>query len=514
MDPKEDQNQNQQDQDQQSLSDQGLTKKIAKKGLQSLRGIGVAGETAGAEAGAAATGAETATAAGVAEGLGAAAAEGAATTTATASAAAAEGALTGAAITSGSSFGMWALAITLIAVFIITIIVVITGGGSGVNLNSSSPNPEPGPGSKLPEIINFKGGHAYLSCSKTERINCPTSSLGDPVTIFAIFYIDDTFPASLKNTATITIGPFSPSYFDFLNFLNIKPFPDTHISPNYTWKLSTVLRSAEKGSDPNEYIISMGVGKPLKSGPTDVTLSLKGFQDVTGSGGDTGDLYVGATSLPTNDTCKGQYSGVMADLSKSWPEMKGNTNFADPVCSYRPDKFKQVLEATETKSENIPFWTDIMRTEGAIMTVGGLKDSSGKIIYHASGPFGKFQMGRSYPLPGKKWSSVDDRGDTTWQKQIENAVGYNKVLAQNNNNFGYWGTAMCLCYFDYYRNSNKGWCDDIIKAHQVRCPYACTGGLRCSKPTDNVGSDYGKREIISCNSPKMTQCSGYPGDKY
>jgi hypothetical protein len=332
--------------------------------------------------------------------------------------------------------------------------------------------------------------------------------------LFANFYVDDSFSDD-KNKALATIGPFSESIFDVFFKPSIKPRADTHVplSTTYTWKLSTILKSAEKGPNPNQYIISLGVGKPLKGDPTQVSLTLTGFSGIKEEGSvaqPEGDIYIGANSLATNNTCQGKYSSVMKDLSLSWPEMGGYTNFADPLCTYTPAKFKQVLEATEQKKDNIPFWADIVRTEAAIMTVGGLRNSEGKIINHTNGPFGKFQMGRSTP-PGKKWSQVSARGDVTWQKQIENAVGYNKTLAKNGNNFGYWGTAMCLCWFNKYRNSGKGWCDDIIKTKQVRCPAKCTNYRRCSKLTDDVGSE---NESIDCNSPKMKQCSRAVGVDY
>lgn len=481
MDPEEDQNQ--QDQDQQSLSDQGLTKKIAKKGLQSLRGIGVAGETAGAETGAAATGtatttaaagAETATAVGAAEGLGAAAA-GAATTTAAAGAATTEGVLTGAAITSGSSFGMWALAITLIAVFVITIIVVITGGGAGTNLGSGSPSPEPGPGPKLPEIINFKGGHAYLSCSKTERINCNNLSPDRSITMFAIFYIDDTFPASLKDTAKIIIGPFDTSFFDIFNFLSkdIKPRPDTYtpLSPNYTWKLSTVLRLGEKGSGPNEYIISMGVGKPLKGDATKVTLSLKGFQDVTGGrNSGSGGIYAGIDNPPSTDACEGgKYNSIMTGIKKDFKVSAAN--FGDPVCSYSTSNLKQLIETTESKPENVNFWMDIAKCESPGNGPNGYSRTGEIGDSEQAGIWGNFQMRRSFPTPLKKWTELSDRGDVTWQRQAQNAISWNNARAREGNNFVYWESAYCLCSADRYKN--QSFCADIKRKGLAKSCSRC-----------------------------------------
>lgn len=511
MDPEEEQ-QNQ-DQDQQPLGDQGLTKKVAKKGFQALRGLGAAGEAAeAAEAGAVAAGAEstaggTAAATGATEGLAAAAAGEAGATTAAGGiatgAASAEGALTGTAIASGSASMGWAIAAVLIIVLFFVFVIVITGGGAGINTGGGvPPTPTPGPGSELPKIINFKGGHAYLSCSKTEIINCQSSSLGDPVTMFAIFYVDNTFSAN-KDTAMITIGPFSTSFFDILNS-NIKPRPDirTLLSPNYTWKLSTVLRSAEKGSDPNEYIISMGVGKPLKSGPTDVTLSLEGFGELSGGdggGGDLGDIYASQDHEPTNNTCSNNkyliYMNIVKSDVKRIPPfdnpilLSPNANYGDPVCTFKQDRLTQVIKDNLGKyGQNsnddrlVSIWKDIQECEGTPNSHDVCTDADYQNGYcNILGTWGMYQMGAFWSA-GKKWTQVSARGDVTWQRQVQNAIGYNHQIL--NDDFSYWGTARCMCWHDKYANSHAPYCNKIRNANLTRSPSSG----KCSTCTATKGN--------------------------
>lgn len=207
-------------------------------------------------------------------------------------------------------------------------------------------------------------------------------------------------------------------------------------------------------------------------------------------GGDLTGLYEGADSRPTNNDC-GKYDGkdgVMTKIQNKWPELRDKTNYGDPVCSYTDAKFDKVIELTETKHpENIPFWKDISYSEGVSPNS---TDVPGKA--EEMGTWGRLQMRRSFPLPGKTWDpEKNDRGDVPWQKQIENAISKNNSDTNNGRAFDYWGTARCLCYFDYYRK-NDAWCGYIKTIPNIfveRRPYAY-GGL-CSIKTDSKGKEHG-----------------------
>lgn len=399
-------------------------------------------------------------------------------------------------IASVLSFIWPAVLIVLIFIFLVTIILgagcfIVNnpiGDAIGINYcqsltNPAPPPPNPGPGK--PKIITFTGGYAYLSCSETEPVNCPKLNKGDKVTAYAIIHIDNNFPQSIdKKNATLSIGTFLSVFFN-IDDANIKPAPNSKgffsLGWKYTWNLENIIGKA-KTIGTGTYEIAIPLTALADDGEAFVTLDLKGFE-TTGGGAD--NLYEGMDSAPTNNKCE----------SRNWP----SPNFGDPVCSYSFGNWDEVLRLTETKHpEFIPFWKDIARTEGNVNTIGG-------------GAYGKFQMNSTNP-PFKQ-SNLDNefRGDVPWQRQIQNAVTRNNNLIKSRNTFGFWGTAMCLCWFNYYRDGSKGWCNDIIKTHQVRCPSKCTGGKRCSGPTDNVGSE---RESIDCKSPKMKQCSPAPGVNY
>ncbi|MBI4097462.1 MAG: hypothetical protein HY426_00295 [Candidatus Levybacteria bacterium] len=196
-----------------------------------------------------------------------------------------------------------------------------------------------------------------------------------------------------------------------------------------------------------------------------------------GGGGppdESGDLFAGADSPPTSNTCS-IYGGVMRIIGEDFPNLSPNTNYGDPVCSYRDAKFKKVLELTEINTKNVEFWQDIADCESG--SPNGYSPAA-----DGGGTWGRFQMRRGFPNPGKPWNAEDDdRGDIPWQRQIQNAISYNNSLAASGDNFGYWGTAMCLCYYDKYRN--QPYCNDIKNNNKVRSP---SSGL-CTSCTVNKG---------------------------
>lgn len=182
-------------------------------------------------------------------------------------------------------------------------------------------------------------------------------------------------------------------------------------------------------------------------------------------------LYEGADSLPTTNTCN-KYGGIIDDIQKDFPKMTA-ANYGDPVCSYSEAKFKKVIELTEKNPENIDFWLDIADCESGSPNGFVPADDGG-------GTWGRFQMRRGFPNPGKPWSAdANDRGDVPWQKQIENAINYNNSLKANGTNFGYWGTAMCLCYYDKYKN--QPYCNDIVRNGDVRSPITCDNSCTANK---------------------------------
>lgn len=193
-----------------------------------------------------------------------------------------------------------------------------------------------------------------------------------------------------------------------------------------------------------------------------------------GEGGDLTGLYEGADSRPTNNDC-GKYGdkadgtdGIMTRIQKKWPGLGDKTNYGDPVCSYTDAKFEKVIELTETKHpENIPFWKDIAQSEGSSANSTDVPGNA-----EEKGTWGRFQMRRSFPLPGKTWDpEKNDRGDVPWQKQIENAISKNNSDTDRGYAFDYWGTAYCICWWPKYRAAP--YCQDLIKNNRLRDPNTC-----------------------------------------
>lgn len=343
----------------------------------------------------------------------------------------------------------------------------------GTGENPGNPTPD------KPTSITFQGGEAYLTTGDGCRVDCPAVNKGDAATIKVVISLNtDQLDKDINDIRVLM-------QISSVFFSNIKATGSPEISSvpiflnNYSlykWKLA----NSNKGQ--NQYVFIVTGKVESESGETNVKLTMSG---VTIVDKDLGDLYKGMDSPPSNDRCG----------TWNWPL----PNFGDPECTFSYAKWNEVLRLTETKHpEFIPFWKDMGRTEGNINTRDG-------------GVYGKFQMNSSRPPFSQQ--DLDDqlRGDVPWQRQIQNAVTRNNNLIKDKNAFGFWGTAMCLCWFDYYRDRSKGWCNDIIDTRQVRCPYKCTNGARCSIPTDNVGSE---RESIDCNSPKMKQCSRAPRVDY
>lgn len=203
---------------------------------------------------------------------------------------------------------------------------------------------------------------------------------------------------------------------------------------------------------------------------------------------DSGDLLEGRNDAPSDRTCGGQWN------------VKNHPNFGDPACTYTPAKFSAYIEVVENKKRNWKFWEDISISEGSTDKIGG------GINVFGSGGSGTFQMipnsvtGNLHNHGPGNWpppagASNSPHGDVTWQRQIEQAVGWNDYLASTKQNFFYWGTAYCLCYFDSYRNSGNGWCDDIISDKRTRCPQECYPGGNsvgsCSVNTDRLAKQRG-----------------------
>lgn len=322
----------------------------------------------------------------------------------------------------------------------------------GTGENPGNPTPD------KPTSITFQGGEAYLTTGDGCRVDCPAVNKGDAATIKVVISLNtDQLDKDINDIRVLM-------QISSVFFSNIKATGSPEISSvpiflnNYSlykWKLA----NSNKGQ--NQYVFIVTGKVESESGETNVKLTMSGVT-ITDKG-------AGADSRPTSNTCN-KYGGIMGTIKTDFPTIS-DRNYGDPVCSYTPAKFKRVIEDTETNRENWNFWNDIADCESGSPN-GYTKNSIG-------GSWGKFQMRRSFPNPFKPWTQTDDRGDVVWQKQIVNAVSYNNSLKAKSDNFGYWGTAMCLCYYDKYKGGS--FCKDIVRKGNVRAPSsgkcsACTAG--------------------------------------
>jgi hypothetical protein len=248
-----------------------------------------------------------------------------------------------------------------------------------------------------------------------------------------------------------------------------------------TWDLS------ENQDTPNDFSFSFTITVQ----PSETNFTAVSYAYIFMPGGDVGDLNYGADSPPTDNNC-GQYRGIMNSIETLWPALGPATNYGDPLCTYTLTKFNKLIELTETRHpENIPFWKKVVSCEGGSPNSTALPSSPSE-----SGTWGRFQMRRSFDpplrLPLKSWDpEKNDRGDVTWQKQVVNAISKNNEDTANNNAFGYWGSAMCLCWWPEHRD--KSYCEDIVnkgtghvfgpRAPAENCPtntgMTCNTAVRC-----------------------------------
>jgi hypothetical protein len=208
------------------------------------------------------------------------------------------------------------------------------------------------------------------------------------------------------------------------------------------------------------------------------------------------DIWRGADCLPTNDKCGGRYQKIdeTIDWLSNFPneDPAGNGgNFGDPLCTYRLAKAERIVEELESNSSRANFWKDIVACEGGVNSYGRqVHPDTGR----PNGPAGMFQMNIGRPI-FSRWSPNGSllRGDIPWQRQIQNAIGYNNNLRAVNNDFGFWGSAMCLCWWPEYRT--KGYCQDILRkgvrsdegprAPATNCPegpqyLSCETAVKCT----------------------------------
>lgn len=315
-----------------------------------------------------------------------------------------------------------------------------------------------------PTSITFQGGEAYLTTGDGCRANCPKVNKGDTATIkVEIFLNTNEFNRNIKNVrAVMQINTIFFSNIKANGNPEIVSIPTLNDYYLYKWKLSN------PNTGQNHYTFTVTGIVQSNSGETNVVLTMSGVTIVDNN---LGDLYAGATSLPTDNNCN-KYGGIMKDIKTDFPTLSA-TNYGDPVCSYTPAKFRKVIEETENIRDNWDFWNDIADCES--QSPNGYKKNG------AGGTWGKFQMRRSFPNPFKPWTEEDDRGDVTWQKQVINAVSYNNSLKAQGDNFGYWGTARCFCYYNKYKNGS--YCKDIIGKGNLRTPNSG----KCSVCTINKG---------------------------
>lgn len=209
------------------------------------------------------------------------------------------------------------------------------------------------------------------------------------------------------------------------------------------------------------------------------------------------DIWYGADCLPTKNYCGGKYRPRI-DETIEWlsgfpnenPVGSGG-NFGDPLCSYRKAKADNIIDELESNQNRANFWKDIVSCEGGV-------NSYGRQIHPTTGrpwgPAGMFQMNIGRPI-FSKWSPSGSllRGDVPWQRQIQNAIRYNNNLRNANNDFGFWGSAMCLCWWPEYRS--MGYCADIVakgigsttgpRAPATNCPtgpgyLSCNTAVKCT----------------------------------
>jgi len=386
-------------------------------------------------------------------------------TAARAGAAAAQGAVTAASNPAG-------VVVIIIVIIILVMLIAMMGGGSSKQSIEGELAPPP-------EGVTFDKEAVDASGQKVEKVDN-----GDNIKYeIVVKYDTDVAVVPLEEILVID----GPRYeYEFVSASGIYQ----QASNTIIWRLS---ENSYTGTSIYTFTFTLVI-KPLKEDFISKnalyinTLSTGGGGGGGGGGGSTGDLTEGRDSAPTNNRCDGQWF------------VGSHPNFGDPVCSYTPEKFSAYIKEVETKDKNAEFWEDISIAEGGSPRIGG------NINVLGSGGAGTFQMiprtGELHNHGPGNWPGPagpsSPHGDVTWQRQIEQAVGWNNYLNKlsPSRNFMYWGTAYCLCYFDSYRKSGKGWCDDIIEQKAVRCPYQCPNGNSCSIYTDRLGEKRGNE--IKC----------------
>ncbi len=379
-----------------------------------------------------------------------------------------------------STIEIWGPVVGVIfAIFLLVIIILILGCSVvnnpigdffGANYCGNNPDqvtqPPPGPQEK-PTSVTFVGGEAYLATADGCRVNCPAGSKGDKVSVKVIIDVDtaklDTNPSNLKANVQISNRFFANIETPDNPKPKIISVPVDTTYFIYQWSLPNT------GGTKRHYEFTVSGTLQTDTGATSMILTMSGvtLTNDGGTSGENGGLFEGATARPSNNTCNGKYREIMTTLKKDFPQSSA-TNFGDPLCTYSEAKLNRVIEQTEANVANQNMWKSIAKCE--TNTPNGYGRNG------AGGSWGKFQMRRSFPNPFKIWTQADDRGDVTWQKQVENAVSYNNSLARDGKNFSYWGTARCLCYYDKFKNTSA--CKDIIRRGEVRSPSgscsACT----------------------------------------
>jgi hypothetical protein len=247
---------------------------------------------------------------------------------------------------------------------------------------------------------------------------------------------------------------------------------------NYAWDLATVPKT-EAGN-----IITVNISLTIRPTVENARVSNGAYIETVGSGGE----LEGTDSRPTANACVNtqDYRGIMSAISNDFSTPA--SNFGDPICSYTRENLRVLLERQDPN--NADFWMDIAQCESGSNgpNAYGRQDDEGNSdsveediregerhpetgLY--KGTWGLFQMGRSYPNPFKERGedTNNQRGDVTWQRQVENAVSYNRERAREGNNFVYWEAAYCLCGTS--RHSGKPYCADIERKNLDRSCSSC-----------------------------------------
>lgn len=258
----------------------------------------------------------------------------------------------------------------------------------------------------------------------------------------------------------VTLVDTLPPRSEYISATGDKPIAN---GGKVSWKLTENSPSSE-GAEGKKYIFEV-VHKPPNGSVATSSASIEGCSEQPGTPGIdyTLKLFEGQDATPSAKGCPYKdYDRSMTAIQRDFTIKE--TNFGDPICNFGESNLLDVIKLVETKEHvdqgYADFWMDIAECESNFTPTdygrtGQIADSN------QDGTWGLFQMRRSYPKPLKPWDpNKKDRGDVTWQRQVQNAIDYNNNV--RNGDFTYWGTAMRLCWYPSY--AKEPYCKKIVDA--------------------------------------------------